>query len=135
MCIQNDRTIGADFEKIRNFEIGQRTETPCGICEQPGAEVVWYSPNGRGAHKTCYDSIDKCASQLYACIDQLFDKRNQNDAQVVAIEAIKNVCKISLKDYLTTVGEDGLKELINAVAIPAVKKYAEEIAAHKASRL
>lgn len=93
----------------------------CGVCENPGAEIFWFSPVSRCAHSVCYETIKNIESDLIAKIDTIFeDNRDRNMAHVRAIRAVqKELGGVSIKTFLETNGPDKLKSIFDSSGLKA----------------
>lgn len=93
----------------------------CGVCEQSGAEVFWFSPNSRCAHAVCYVTIEKIEADLIAKINALFvDSFTRNLAHIRAIKAVKKeLGGVTIKKYLETNGPLKLKAIFDSAGLAA----------------
>ena len=103
-------------EELKNLVKSMYDAEGCGICGKEGAEVCWYSPKSRCAHKLCYDLIEPAVKNAYQRIDEYCgntrDYRKQNDLHTKLMGRIQTFecLELSLLDYLKKHGEEKLKK-------------------------
>ncbi len=100
---------------------GKYDSEGCGICEEPGAEVFWFSHVSRGAHSVCYRTINNIEADLVAKINNIFqDTGDRNIAHARAIRAVsKELGGVSIKEFLNINGAEKLKSLFNFFGLKA----------------
>ncbi len=100
----------------------------CGVCEQPGATVVWYNHLSNYAHSECIEKIQEIEGILSRRLDTYFPNHNvyRSSAHGAVIRAIKNeIGNISILTFLETEGSKKLKTLCrsNIVTDTIQKQY------------
>lgn len=107
-----ERTI----ELILSYNDGR-----CGICEELGAEVIWFSPFSRHAHSVCYRKIIKIEADLMANIESIFENTiDRNNAHIRAVGAVlKALNGITIKTYLERNGSKMLKLIFDLFGLDA----------------
>ena len=118
-------------EALVNFVKSTYDSEGCGICKQSGAEIFWFSPHSRCAHKACFELIKTAEGNLCADIDTIFksekDHSDQNFAHCAAIEAVEEAInksgESSIKTYFEKHGEANLKKLFDTAGFEGVLQY------------
>jgi hypothetical protein len=110
--------------------MGMYNQEGCGICRQPGAEVFWFSPYSRCAHKNCFDLVANAEKDLMSHIQKNVKKKDgygeQNNAHIKAVAAVQQKIKqegeSSIKGYLEKYGETSLKTIFDTDGLNAIKE-------------
>ena len=103
----------------------------CGICKKPGADVFWFNPHSRCAHKVCFDLIKNAEKDLYTNLSFFFKEKDDhgkgNMAHVAAVEGVEKEIRkegiATIKEYIDKHGETRLKALFDGVGLQAVIQY------------
>jgi len=116
----------------REFPIYRMKEPEdCGICEQKGATIFWFSPYSRGAHRECFRAIQKAEESLAFTVDQLFKDTVNGErinAHIEAIRAVRKACgSETILSFFEKNGEEALSGLFNTVGIAGAKKITAKL--------
>lgn len=80
---------------VRNVYYGEG----CGICEREGADVFWFNPKSRRAHKACFELVKELEDDVCEQIKRAFPSNDNGDINFAHVEVVKAVmgeCKCTL---------------------------------------
>ncbi len=117
------KAIDQNRNRLLASIVGIYKAEECGICENIGAEIFWFSTTSTGAHSVCREKIRNIEAELIAKIKTLFDDNyDRNMAHVRAIKSIKEKLNgASIKTFLEIEGADKLKSIFDSYSptVPA----------------
>jgi len=103
-------------EPLREFVHSIYHAEGCGICGKEGAEVFWFNPHSRCAHRECYDFLSPALEGAYAVLDEVFgdDNSRKNDAHHKLVRLVlSQIGQQTILECANKSGIDYLKKLFN----------------------
>src|SRR3990167_124559 len=91
----------------------------CGICKKRGADVFWWSPYSRCAHRDCFRMLEGLGRSFYAAADRKFGRRNYQGQNLAHIEVAREI-----ERHISDRAES-IKEFIGKYGIEEIEKIYE----------